>query len=101
MTKAKGGDGRSIFNDDNQPKTKVAGVDNEQLKSIVDRIDRLKDERDEIGESIKEIKAEAKANGFDIGTINEMLKLRALDKDKLAEKEALRDTYGRALGIFG
>ncbi len=73
----------------------------DQLRSFCERIERLTEEKKTIADDIKEVKGEAKAMGYDTTTLNEMLKLRAMDKDERDEREALRDTYGRALGIFG
>jgi uncharacterized protein (UPF0335 family) len=77
------------------------GVDNKQLLSIVERIERMTEEKKAIADDIKEIKLEAKSNGYDVKTITDMLKLRAMDKADRDEREALRDTYANALGIFG
>lgn len=79
----------------------VGGVAADQLRSLCERVERLSEEKKTIAEDIKSVKAEAKAVGFDMTTFNEMLKLRAMDKAERDEREALRDTYGRALGIFG
>lgn len=73
----------------------------EQLRSFCERIERLQEEKQTILSDIKEVKGEAKAMGYDITTLNEMLKLRAMGQAERDEREALRDTYGRALGIFG
>lgn len=71
------------------------------LTSYLERVERLVEEKATIANDIKDVKAEAKAAGFDIPMFNEMLKLRAMDKQEREEREALRDTYGHALGIFG
>lgn len=72
-----------------------------ELRSFIDRIERLEDEKSEIAETIKDVKNEAKSKGFDKTTLNEMLRLRKLDPEKRAERENLRDLYGTVLGIFG
>lgn len=72
----------------------------EQLKSIITRIERLEEEKAAITSDIRDIKAEAKANGFDIKTIQEILKLRKISNDERAEREALLDTYKHALGML-
>ncbi|MGF7007182.1 DUF2312 domain-containing protein [Aminobacter sp. BE322] len=72
-----------------------------QLRSFVERIERLQEEKKSIADDIRDVKAEAKGVGFDISAINEMLKLRAMDKAERDEREAMRDLYGHALGIFG
>ncbi len=72
----------------------------DELRAFIERVERLEDEKDVIGEDIKSIKAEAKAKGYNMKTFAEMLKLRKLDKAERDEREMLRDTYGRALGVF-
>jgi len=73
----------------------------DQLRAFMERVERLTEEKKTIADDIKSVKAEAKAMGFDMTTFNEMLKLRAMDKAERDEREALRDTYAHALGIFG
>lgn len=70
------------------------------LRSIVERIEKLTDEKAGIAESIRDIYAEAKGNGLDAPTIREVLKQRRLDADKRAEREYLRDLYLRSLGLI-
>ena len=72
-----------------------------ELRAFVERRERLEADKAEIGEDIKELNAEVKSRGYDMKTFNEMIKLRKLDSDERAEREALRDLYGSALGIFG
>lgn len=85
---------------DNSKKAKVGGMSVDQLVSIVERIEKLKAEKQEIQGDISDIFSEAKGNGFDCAAIREMLKLRAMDKADRDEREALRDTYAHALGVF-
>lgn len=73
----------------------------DQLRSYCERVERLEEEKATIAEDIKSVKAEAKAAGYDMKVFAEMLRLRKMDKDARDEWEALRDTYGTALGIFG
>lgn len=85
----------------------IAGGDNahrvaaDQLRAFCERIERLVEEKQTISEDIKEVKAEAKSVGYDMTALNEMLKLRKLDKAEREEREALRDLYATALGVFG
>ena len=72
----------------------------DELRAFIERVERLEDEKDVISEDIKSIKSEAKAKGYNMKTFAEMLKLRKLDKAERDEREMLRDTYGRALGVF-
>lgn len=85
---------------DNSKKAKVGGIAQDQLVSIVERIEKLKAEKQELQGDISDIFSEAKHNGFDCTAIREMLKLRAMDKADRDEREALRDTYALALGVF-
>lgn len=72
-----------------------------ELRAFIERRERLEADKTEIGEDIKELNAEVKGRGYDMKVFNEMVKLRKLDADERAEREALRDLYGSALGIFG
>ena len=72
-----------------------------ELRAFVERRERLEADKAEISEDIKELNAEVKSRGYDMKTFNDMIKLRKMDADERAEREALRDLYGSALGIFG
>ena len=69
-----------------------------QLKSIVERIERLEQEKSEIAEQIKEVFAEAKGNGFDVKIINRVVRIRKQDRAKRQEEEAILDLYLAAIG---
>ncbi|MEW5683422.1 MAG: DUF2312 domain-containing protein [Pseudomonadota bacterium] len=69
-----------------------------QLKSIIERIERLEQEKSEINEQIKEVKAEAKGNGFDVKIIAKVIRLRKQDRAKRQEEEAILDLYLSAIG---
>ena len=69
-----------------------------QLKSIIERIERLEVEKGEIAEQIKEVKAEAKGNGFDVKILRKVIRIRKQDRAKRQEEEALLDLYLSALG---
>lgn len=70
-----------------------------QLKSIVERIERLEEERKEIADQVKEVYAEAKANGFDTKTLRKVVSLRKKDAEERQEEEAMLDLYLHALGM--
>lgn len=72
-----------------------------ELRQFVERFERLEEEKAEIADQQKEVKAEAKGRGYDMKAFAEIIKLRKLDRDELQEREALRQLYGEALGIFG
>ena len=70
-----------------------------QLKSVVERIERLEEEKKEVAEQIKEVYAEAKAKGYDPKIMRKVVALRKQDPADRAETEALLDTYLAALGL--
>lgn len=79
--------------------TKVGGIAVEQLKSIIERIERLEEEKSGIASDIKDIFAEAKGNGYDVKTLRKVISLRKQDAAERDEQEHLLDTYKRALGM--
>lgn len=74
------------------------GVSNEQLKTIVQRVERLEEKKRNIGLDIAAIYAEAKSNGFNTGIIKSVVKMRKLSDEKRQETQHLFDTYMAALG---
>ena len=72
----------------------------DQLRSIVERIERLEEEKAALSEDIKEVYAEAKGNGFDTKTLRTVVRLRKQDSSERAEAEALLDLYLNALGMI-
>lgn len=73
---------------------------NNQLQQIISRIEKLEDEKSALALDIKEVYAEAKSMGFDPKIIRKVVSIRAKDAAKLAEEEALLDTYKAALGML-
>ncbi len=78
----------------------VGGIAGERLKSFIERIERLEDEKKALAEDIKEVYAEAKGVGFDTKIMRQIVKIRKMDQDEVDEQEALLDTYKRALGMI-
>jgi uncharacterized protein (UPF0335 family) len=78
----------------------VGGIAGDRLKSFIERIERLEEEKRALAEDIKEVYAEAKGNGFDTKIMRQLVKIRKMDKDDLDEQEALLDVYMRALGML-
>lgn len=76
------------------------GVAGAQLKSIVERIERLEEEKKAISDDIKDVYAEAKANGFDTAILRAVIKLRKQDANEREEAETLLDLYLNALGMI-
>lgn len=77
----------------------VGGISSEQLQQFIDRIERLEEEKANIGEDIKSVFAEAKSSGFDVKTIRAILKIRRMDSGELEEQEYMLELYKRALGM--
>ena len=69
-----------------------------QLKSIIERIERLEQEKAEVAEQIKEVFAEAKGNGFDVKVLRKVVRIRKQDRAKRMEEEAILDLYLSAIG---
>jgi len=78
----------------------VGGIAGDRLKSFIERIERLEEERKALGADLKEVYAEAKGNGFDTKIMRQIVRLRRMDKDDLDEQETLLDVYRRALGML-
>ncbi|MBL8907265.1 MAG: DUF2312 domain-containing protein [Rhizobiales bacterium] len=70
-----------------------------QLKSLVERIERLEEEKKTIAGDIKEVYAEAKANGFDTKILRKVISIRKKDRHEREEEEAMLDLYMIALGM--
>jgi uncharacterized protein (UPF0335 family) len=70
----------------------------QQLKSIIERIERLEEEKKTIADDIKEVYAEAKGNGFDIKVLRKVVSLRKQDTAERVEQETLIDIYLTAVG---
>jgi uncharacterized protein (UPF0335 family) len=78
----------------------VGGVAGAQLKSLIERIERLEEEKRVLGEDIKEVYAEAKGTGFEPKTMRQIIRIRKMDKDEHDEQESMLDLYKRALGML-
>ncbi|HET7717315.1 MAG TPA: DUF2312 domain-containing protein [Bauldia sp.] len=76
-----------------------AAIARDQLRSIVERIERLEEEKQAIADDIKEVYAEAKANGYDTKTLRAVVRIRKQDSAERQEQEALLDLYLAALGM--
>ena len=79
-------------------KTKTSFAEG-QLKAIVERIERLEEEKKTIAADIKEVYAEAKGTGFDVKALRKIIAMRRQDKDKRREEEAMLELYLSALGM--
>ena len=77
----------------------VGGVAGDRLKSFIDRIERLTEEKQAIADDIKDIYAEAKGTGFDAKTIRKLVSLRKIDVEKRREADEMLDLYKSAIGM--
>lgn len=78
----------------------VGGIAGDRLKSFIERIERLEEEKRVLAEDIKEVYAEAKGTGFDIKIMRQIIRLRKRDQDDIDEEETLLDLYKRAMGML-
>ena len=72
----------------------------DQLKSIIERIERLEEEKKTISDDIRDVYAEAKGNGFDVKALRTIVRLRKQDANERAEQETILETYMQALGML-
>lgn len=72
----------------------------DQLKAIIERIERLGEEKQVIADDIKEVYAEAKGNGFDVRALKAIIKIRAQDDTERQAHETILETYMQALGML-
>ena len=79
--------------------TEVGGVAGAQLRSFIERIERLEEEKAALAADIREVYAEAKGTGFEPKTMRQIVRLRKLDSADRQEQEALLDIYKSALGM--
>ncbi|EFH12607.1 DUF2312 domain-containing protein [Pseudoroseomonas cervicalis] len=79
--------------------TEVGGIAADRLRSIIERVERLEEERKALADDIKDIFAEAKSAGFEVKVIRQIIRLRKQEPAEVEEQETLLDLYRRALGM--
>jgi uncharacterized protein (UPF0335 family) len=72
----------------------------DQLKAIVERIERLEEEKKATSDDIRDVYAEAKGNGFDAKALRSIVRMRKMDSDERREQEEILETYMHALGML-
>ncbi|HIM41943.1 MAG TPA: DUF2312 domain-containing protein [Rhodospirillales bacterium] len=77
----------------------VGGVSTDRLRSFVDRIERLEEEKMALAADIREVYSEAKGAGFDVRVMRQLIRLRKLDKDDRTQMEEILSVYERALDM--
>lgn len=71
----------------------------ERLRSLIERIERLEEEKKSLSSDVKDIFAEAKSAGFDVKVMRQIIKIRKQEPAEVEEQETLLDVYRRALGM--
>ena len=77
-----------------------SAVPREQLKSIIERVEKLEEEKKATASDIRDLYAEAKGNGYDVKALRTIVRMRAQDSDERREQEAVLETYLHALGMI-
>ena len=83
--------------EDESPTTRFA---KDQLKAIIERIERLEEEKKTISDDIRDVYAEGKGNGFDVKALRTIVRLRKQDPNERQEAETILETYMQALGMI-
>ena len=78
----------------------MTAIVKDQLKSIVERIEKLETEKTAVADDIRDLYAEAKGNGYDAKVLRAIVKMRKMDADERAEQAAILDLYLSALGML-
>lgn len=78
----------------------AGGIAADALKSLIERIERLEEEKKALADDIKDIYAEAKSTGFDAKIMRQVIRLRKMDENDRQEQEALLDVYTHAIGMI-
>lgn len=85
--------------DVSEDELKSANISAEQLRLLIERIERLEEEKKGIADDIKDVYSEAKSTGFDTKTMRAIIRLRKMEKHHRDEAEMLLETYKNALGM--
>ena len=89
----------TIENQEPDSDTQVGGIAADRLRSIIERVERLEEERKALAADIKDVFTEAKSAGFDVRTVKQIIRLRKQEPTEIEEQETLLDIYRRALGM--
>src|SRR6195952_1150015 len=89
----------SDANVDDVSDAKVGGIAADRLRSLIERIERLEEERKALGSDIRDIFAESKSAGFDVKVLRQLISIRRKEPAEVEEQESLLDIYRRALGM--
>ena len=78
----------------------IGGIAGERLRSFIERIERLEEEKKALADDIRDVYGEAKSTGFDVKALRTIIKMRKEDTDERKEHEAILETYLHALGML-
>lgn len=78
----------------------IGGISREQLRQFIEKLENLEQEKAQLSEVIREVLSEAKNEGFDPKIMRQILRMRKMKKNELAEQEELLELYRQALGDF-
>ncbi|WP_158742028.1 DUF2312 domain-containing protein [Acidisphaera sp. L21] len=84
---------------EDDPNPEVGGIAADRLRSLIDRIERLEEEKKALSNDIKDIYSEAKSAGFEVKVIRQIISIRKQEPADVEEQETLLDLYRRALGM--
>ena len=85
----------------NTDSTTIGGIAADRLRSFIERIERLEEEKAVLSADIREVYSEAKGSGFDVKILRQIVSLRKMDDSDRREQEEILDVYKRALGLDG
>jgi uncharacterized protein (UPF0335 family) len=86
--------------DDGAAAASLTEAARDKLRQTVSKIEKLEEEKKDVGGQIKDVYSEAKAMGYDTKALRKVISLRKLDRQEREEQEAILDTYMLALGEF-
>ena len=92
-------DDHAVTEKPEEDRAATGGIAADRLRSIIERVERLEEERKALGSDIKDIFAEAKSAGFDVKVIRQIIRIRKQEPADVEEQETLLDIYRRALGM--
>lgn len=84
---------------DTQPSSQTGGIAADQLRSYIERIERLEEEKQALAADIREVYAEAKSGGFEPKIMRRLVRLRKMDQSDRQEEDHLLELYRQAVGV--
>lgn len=90
----------SIGHNSEVAESPVTKFSKDQLRSIIERIERLEEERKQLGDDVRDIYSEAKGGGWDVKALRTIVRMRKQDPNERQEQETILETYMHALGMI-